>query len=146
MKLFFNLKTFFSSLLILSLLVGCDKNPLGDGDTSLIIDRPTDEVPATAPTISYTGSTGTSGTINQAMSVSPTTLSNNGSAITGCTISPALPAGLSINNTTCVISGTPTVTLTSTAFTVTVTNSAGSSSDARRVVIECRARWLRYND
>ena len=46
------------------------------------------------------------------MSVVPTTLASNGAAVTACAIkggTPALPAGLSVNATTCEISGTPTV-------------------------------------
>ncbi|MFN8846374.1 MAG: hypothetical protein ACK5W9_05950, partial [Bdellovibrionales bacterium] len=55
---------------------------------------------ASAPTISYSGATGTSGAVGVAMSVTPTTLNNNGAAITNCTASPALPAWASINSTT----------------------------------------------
>lgn len=40
------------------------------------------------------------------------------------TISPALPAGLTISSTTGVVSGTPTVTLNRTEFTVTCTDDA----------------------
>lgn len=47
-------------------------------------------------------------------------------SITSYTISPALPSGLSINGTTGVISGTPTVNTASTNYTVTGSNSGGS--------------------
>lgn len=82
-----------------------------------------------APTLSYVGASGTSGLINTLMTVAPTTLDENGASITSCTISPTLPAWASINNTTCVISGTPTATLASTTYTITATNSEGSASD-----------------
>ena len=36
-----------------------------------------------------------------------------------CSISPSLPAGLSIDSSTCTISGTPTVEITNTTYTVT---------------------------
>jgi hypothetical protein len=36
------------------------------------------------------------------------TFNNSGGAIASCTAAPTLPAGLSINSTTCTISGTPT--------------------------------------
>ena len=39
----------------------------------------------------------------------------------GCTISPALPAGLTMNPSTCTISGKPTVAISSTVFTVSST-------------------------
>lgn len=44
------------------------------------------------------------------------------------TISPALPAGLSLLSETGEIVGAPTATLTSTLFTITATNNAGSST------------------
>ncbi len=78
------------------------------------------------PTLSYSGASGTSGSYGTAMSVAPTSLIPNGSAITGCTVSPALPTGLSIDSATCVISGTPTQAISATLFTVTATNSHGS--------------------
>lgn len=43
-------------------------------------------------------------------------------------IAPGLPAGLTINSSTGVVSGTGTVTSSSTAYVVTATNGAGSSS------------------
>lgn len=101
-------------------------------------------VGATAPNISYAGATGTSGTVGAAMSVSPTTLATNGAAITNCTISPALPAGLSIHTTTCVISGTPSATLASTSYTVTVTNSAGTDSDTVSLTVAAAVPAISY--
>ena len=100
---------------------------------------------ASAPTISYSGATGTSGTVGVAMSVTPTTLNNNGAAITNCTASPALPAWASINSTTCVISGTPTGTLTSTSYTVTATNSVGSNSGSVTLTVAANVPLLSYS-
>lgn len=82
------------------------------------------------PTLSYAGATGTSGLINTFMSVTPTVLSTNGSSIFACVASPGLPAGLSINSSTCVISGTPTSAMTPTAYSITATNTAGTSAPA----------------
>lgn len=53
---------------------------------------------------------------------------NSGSPATSWSISPALPAGLSLNQTSGSISGTPTETITSTTYTVTATNITGTSS------------------
>lgn len=85
-------------------------------------------VSATAPVISYSGATGVIGNVGVAMSISPTMLVDNGAAITNCTASPALPVWMSIITSTCVISGTPTGTLPATTYTITATNSVGSSS------------------
>ncbi|TZF86380.1 T9SS type A sorting domain-containing protein (plasmid) [Pedobacter sp. BS3] len=48
---------------------------------------------------------------------------------TGYTINPSLPTGLTFDNKTGVISGTPTVVSPATDYVVTAYNSAGSSSD-----------------
>ena len=50
-------------------------------------------------------------------------------------VSPALPAGLSINTTTGIISGTPTTASSITSYTVTATNSAGSTTDTITIVV-----------
>ncbi|MEJ8815899.1 kelch repeat-containing protein [Variovorax ureilyticus] len=50
----------------------------------------------------------------------------SGGEITQFSISPALPAGLSLNTQSGVISGTPTTELAQTTFFVTASNSAGS--------------------
>jgi len=64
---------------------------------------------------------------------SPQTLDARGSGITGCSVksgTTALPTGLSVNSSTCVISGTPTVTVSNGSYTLVATNSVGDSSDA----------------
>jgi hypothetical protein len=53
---------------------------------------------------------------------------NSGSPATLWSISPSLPAGLSLNQTTGSISGTPSATSSSTSYTVTATNTTGSST------------------
>jgi hypothetical protein len=85
------------------------------------------------PTLSYAGATGTTGIVGTAMSVSPTTLTTGGGALTGCAIktaTTALPAGLSIDAATCVISGTPSASAVSATYTLQATNAYGTSSDA----------------
>lgn len=89
---------------------------------------------ASNPTLSYLGATGTTGTVGIAMSISPTTLLAGPSAtIASCAIktgTPALPTGLSVDSSTCAISGTPTVSAAATTYTVRLTNSFAQVSDA----------------
>ena len=63
---------------------------------------------------------------NQNVNFAPMSASDNGETFT-CTISPALPTGLAFNPYSCNISGTADTVLNSTTFTVTATNSAGST-------------------
>jgi gliding motility-associated-like protein len=67
------------------------------------------------------------GIINQPISIQTV---NNGGGMVTYTIAPALPAGLSLNATTGLISGTPTVTLAATTFTVTANNAAGTDTES----------------
>ncbi|MBU6154809.1 MAG: putative Ig domain-containing protein, partial [Bdellovibrionales bacterium] len=103
--------------------------------------------PTPVPELSYSGATGTSGSVGALMTVSPTTLNSNGSAITSCGIksgTTALPAWATVDPSTCVISGTPTGTLSSTTYTLVATNSAGTSADAS-VTLEVAAAASQMN-
>ena len=63
-----------------------------------------------------------------ATAFTPVTASGGGGA-KAFSISPALPTGLSFSTSTGAISGTPTVALSATSFTVTVTDNIGNSSN-----------------
>ena len=86
--------------------------------------------------------------VGTAMRVSPTTLASNGAALTACGVKPgsanasAFPGTLSVDASTCVISGTPTAPLPATQFTLVATNSAGTSADAT-VTLTIHAGWLK---
>ena len=54
--------------------------------------------------------------------------SNSGGAVVSYSVSPALPAGLSLDTTTGIITGTPTAIVGSGTYTVTATNTGGSTT------------------
>jgi gliding motility-associated-like protein len=60
----------------------------------------------------------------------------SGGAVTGYTITPSLPSGLVINNSTGIISGTPTVNSAATNYTVTASNSGGSVSAVLNITVK----------
>ncbi|MGK5082516.1 putative Ig domain-containing protein [Bdellovibrionota bacterium FG-1] len=92
------------------------------GSASTSIDMTVNDI---APTLAIAGSpfTYTNGSV-----IGTITPVLGGGAVTSCTSSPALPAGISINNTTCVISGTPTVVASVATYAITASNSGGSDS------------------
>ncbi|EMI64118.1 putative Ig domain-containing protein [Leptospira noguchii] len=55
--------------------------------------------------------------------------------VTGCSPNIALPAGLTLNATTCAISGTPTVFQASENYTITASNSSGSTNTTISIMI-----------
>jgi len=59
--------------------------------------------------------------------ITPLTPSSTGGQATSYAVSPALPAGLSLDTSTGVISGTPTAVAAQATYTVTASNSAGST-------------------
>jgi|GEM_PF-5915745 len=86
------------------------------------------------PSLSYVGASGTTGTIGVGMSVTPSVFSAGvGASVTSCAIksgTTALPTGLTVDNTTCVITGTPSVTAALTTYTLTLTDSFAQTVDA----------------
>lgn len=68
--------------------------------------------------------------------ITPNDGSHNGTqAGTAWTVSPALPAGLSINSGTGIISGTPTTPTAAADYTVTATNEAGTGTRVLNIEI-----------
>jgi hypothetical protein len=66
--------------------------------------------------------------------------------VTSYSISPALQAGLTLNTTTGVISGTPTTAVAATTYTVTASNSAGSTSTTISMAIIDIAPDIAYSE
>ncbi|MCC7406027.1 MAG: immunoglobulin domain-containing protein [Bdellovibrionales bacterium] len=62
------------------------------------------------------------------VALSAVTPTNGGGAITSCQATPALPAGLSLNQTTCSISGTPTVGQDVQSYSIVGRNTSGASA------------------
>jgi subtilisin-like proprotein convertase family protein len=84
------------------------------------------------------GLTYSSATMSLCQNVAATT--NTVSTVTGggtitYSVSPALPAGLSLDATTGAISGTPTVTAGAASYTVTATNSCSSTTSAVTITV-----------
>src|SRR3974390_309899 len=69
--------------------------------------------------------TSIAGTVGAAIATDAPTVTGT---VDSYNVSPALPAGLSLNTSTGVISGTPTAASSQTTYTVVAANSAGSTS------------------
>ncbi|MCB1143680.1 MAG: putative Ig domain-containing protein [Leptospiraceae bacterium] len=95
-------------------------------DNREIISPATEGMP-TAPSITFTAPATGLGyhlfNVNTEVNLNPT---NTGSTITSCSVTPSLPAGLSLSSS-CVISGTPTSTSSQTEYTITAENLIGTS-------------------
>jgi hypothetical protein len=80
---------------------------------------------AVAPTISLSP---TSYTLTAGSAMTAIVPSLTVGTIASCTVSPSLPAGLSLNTSTCGISGTPTYGGGSQSYTITPSNSVGTGN------------------
>ena len=98
---------------------------VGGTAISMSPSNPTITVTVTAPT-SLTYSTNPA-TYILSTAITNNTPSSSGGAVASYSVSPALPSGLSLDTTTGVISGTPSLVTTSATYTVTATNAAGST-------------------
>jgi len=79
----------------------------------------------TAPAFTLSSTTETK-LVNSA--ISGYTISSTGGTIASYSISPAVPAGITFNTSTGLLSGTPTSSQSATAYTITATNAGGSST------------------
>ena len=69
----------------------------------------------------------------------------NGGTITGWSVSPSLPAGLSLDSTTGAINGTPTAVTVSATYTITATNTGGSDTATVTIVVNDIAPSISYS-
>jgi 6-phosphogluconolactonase (cycloisomerase 2 family) len=74
-------------------------------------------------------------TYTKGVAIAPNTPSNTGGGVGTYAVAPALPAGLALNTTTGVIAGTPTAVTATSVYTVTATNSAGSTMASVSITI-----------
>jgi Tol biopolymer transport system component len=99
------------------------------------------QVKESAPVITYSSSTFT---FNRGSPITPLNVTNTGGPIVSCATFPALPVGLSLNTTTCQISGNPTATTAPSTYTITATNSAGSGSKVLTITVNDSVPALTY--
>ena len=95
----------------------------------------------TAPNISYSPTTNT---YTVGVAITNWVPTNSGGAASSWSISPGLPAGLTFDTTTGIISGTPTAASASTTYTITATNSVGSSSKTITIIVNAQAPVISY--
>ena len=69
------------------------------------------------------------------VAISSDTPSSSGGAVSSYSISPALPAGLTLNTSTGVISGTPSAASAATSYTVTASNAGGSATASVSITV-----------
>jgi phenylpyruvate tautomerase PptA (4-oxalocrotonate tautomerase family) len=94
-----------------------------------------------APTISYGSSTLT---LEKGTTMTTETPTVGGGAITSWSVSPSLPAGLSLNSSTGAISGTPSAVTSSASYTITANNTGGSDSATITIVVNDIAPSISY--
>ena len=103
------------------LFCGC-----GGGPSAVITPQPPSALSYTTATAVYTKGT----------AITPNSPTSSGGAVTAYSVSPALPAGLSLSTSTGIISGTPTAVTATASYTVTASNSAGSTTATLTITVE----------
>ena len=118
------------------LVWGCGPGTVSD--TTALNTSPS--TPVTAPTsLAYSASFKI---YTQSESIDASTPHVTGGAITHYTISPALPAGLRIDENSGEISGTPTALSPITQYAVTGTNAAGRVDTALVIAVTAAGSWI----
>ena len=110
----------------------------GGSDTASITIVVNDVIPSD---LDYSPNSFTLTKGTQMTTVTPTA---NGGTITGWSVSPSLPAGLSLDSTTGAISGTPTAVTSSATYTITATNTGGSDTATVTIVVNDIAPSISY--
>ena len=74
-------------------------------------------------------------TVTLAQNVAVTRSASVTGSVTSCSVTPALPTGLALDAANCTVSGTPTATQAATSYTVTASNSAGSTTASVKIAV-----------
>ena len=93
------------------------------------------------PAISYNPS---SLTLTMGIAMTPASPTSSGGTVTTWSVSPSLPAGLSLDTSTGVISGTPTAITSSAPYTITATNTGGTDSTTVTIIVNDVAPTITY--
>lgn len=115
--------SYLSALFLLILAIGCAGGKGGGGTTPPPVTPPSNLVYPQAVI---------SATVGTAIQTDTPTFTGT---VTEFSITPALPAGLSLNATTGAISGTPTASSSTTSYTVTASNSGGSITASVQITV-----------
>lgn len=108
-------------------------NTLNGTSESLLSNPGILTVTAVAPSsLAYTTS---SAIYTKGTPIAANTPSHSGGAVVSYSITPALPAGLLLNTSTGIISGTPSALATSATYTVTATNTGGATDATLTIVV-----------
>jgi hypothetical protein len=118
----------FSFLLLAALLAGCG----GSGGSSTPKPAPSNLSYASPPAF----------TVGQSIAALTPTVTGT---VTGYAVSPALPAGLSLDSSTGVISGMPTAPAPQASYTVTASNSAGSTTAKVAILVNDVGPTIAYS-
>ncbi|MGC2301569.1 MAG: putative Ig domain-containing protein, partial [Acidobacteriaceae bacterium] len=89
-----------------------------------------------APTVSYAPATGV---YLKGVAIAPDTPVIRGGTVTSWSVSPVLPAGLTLNASTGILSGTPTVVAAAATYTVTASGAGGSTTTTLAITVNDQA-------
>jgi len=120
----FDSREFYETQVLSCLLKGAYCNPNR-------ADHPSEKNGGLKPALSYTVSSYTFLQNFPIVAITPVV----SGLVTSCSSNPSLPSGVSIDNTTCVISGTPTGTQSATTHIITAANDHGSGQTAISITV-----------
>jgi hypothetical protein len=76
--------------------------------------------------------------------ITPNNPTGSGGAVTSYSVSPALPAGMSLDDNTGIISGTPTAATAKASYTVMASNATGSTTATLTITVNAAAAGAQF--